>query len=249
MIVAFGTSIPTSITVVATSTSSSPSSNCAHHLAPVGRLQLAVKQPDPVARELRSPQPVRLHLGRTREPRLRLLDQRTDDVGLAARVEMHPQPRVRVARALRPDPRGDDRLAVRGRLRDLAHGQVAVDRQRERARDRRRGHVQHVRASALRERLSLLDAEPVLLVDDGDREIGELDVALDQRMCADRDLRGTVRELGTDLLRADRAREQHAADAERCAERLERQEVLLGERLGRRHQRALAAASTARRSA
>ena len=99
--------------------------------------------------------------------------------------------------------------------------------------------MQDVRRASLGERLPLLDAEAVLLVDDGDREVGELDVALDQRVRADRDLRDAARDLVADLLRADGAGEQDAADAELGAERLERQEVLLGERLGRRHQRAL----------
>src|ERR1039457_4957767 len=91
-----------------------------------------------------------------------------------------------------------DRLAIRRRLRDLTHGQIAVDRQRERARDRRRRHVQHVRRAVLGKRRPLLDAEPVLLVDDGHRKIGELDVALDQRVRPDRDLRDTVRDLVAD---------------------------------------------------
>ena len=42
-------------------------------------------------------------------------------------------------------------------------------------------------------------------------------------------------------LRLDRAGDERAADAELHAEALDREEVLLGERLGRRHQRALAA--------
>ena len=96
MIVAFGTSTPTSITVVATSTSSSPSLKLPHHLATLGRLQLPVQQSDAIPGELGAAQPLGLHLGGAREPRLRLLDQRADDVRLAARVEMHPQPRVRV---------------------------------------------------------------------------------------------------------------------------------------------------------
>ena len=200
-----------------------------------------MQETDAVAAQLGALQSFGLRLGSAREPRLRQLDQRADDVRLPARIEVHAQALVRLARPLGADTRGDDRLAVRRRLRDLAHREVAVDRQRERARDRRRGHVQHVRRAILGERGSLLDAEAVLLVDDGDRQICELDVALDQRVRADCDLRDTVRDLVPDLLRADRAGEQHAAHAELRAERLERQEVLLGERLRRRHQRALPA--------
>ena len=87
--------------------------------------------------------------------------------------------------------------------------------------------------------VALLDAEPVLLVDDRDREIGELDVTLDQRVRADRDLCDAVSDLVADLLRAHGAGEKNTAHAELRTERLEGQEVLLGERLGRCHQRAL----------
>ena len=213
----------------------------AHHLAPVGRLQLPVQEADAVARELGPVQPFGLDLGGAGEAGLRLLDQRADDVGLASGVEMHTEPRVGVARALRSHPRRHDRLAVRRRLCDLADGEVAVDRQRERAGDRRGGHVQDVWASAVGKCVALLDAEAVLLVDDCDREIGELDVALDQRVRADGEVGGAVRQLGADLLRTDRAGQQHRAHAERRAERLDRQEVLLGQGFGRRHQRSLPA--------
>ena len=47
--------------------------------------------------------------------------------------------------------------------------------------------MEDVRAAALGERGPLLDAEAVLLVDDRDGEVGELDLALDQRVGADRD--------------------------------------------------------------
>ena len=123
-------------------------------------------------------------------------------------------------------------------------GEVAVDGQRERARDRRRRHVEDVRAAPLGERGALLDAEAVLLVDDGDGEVAEADLLLDQRVRADRDLhvaRGDQLAHVRVLLRAERAREQRDAHAELRADALDREEVLLGEHLGRRHQRALPA--------
>ena len=104
--------------------------------------------------------------------------------------------------------------------------------------------MQHVRRAALDQGGPLLDAEAVLLVDDGDGEVGELDLLLDERVRADRELRLAARERvprGRVLLRPQRARQQHDADAELGAETLDREEVLLGERLRRRHQRALAA--------
>ena len=47
--------------------------------------------------------------------------------------------------------------------------------------------MEDVRAASLGEGGTLLDAEAVLLVDDGDREVGELHLALDQRVRADCD--------------------------------------------------------------
>ena len=78
-----------------------------------------------------------------------------------------------------------------GQLAQRRHVEVAVARsRRERARDRRRGHVQDVRrearpapcASSAR---ALAHAEAVLLVDDRDGEAVELDGVLDQRVRAD----------------------------------------------------------------
>ena len=104
--------------------------------------------------------------------------------------------------------------------------------------------MQDVRRAPLRERAPLLDAEPVLLVDDGDGEVAELDLALDQRVRADRDLRLAGRDPAADgavVAGGQRTRQQLAGDAELEAEVGDGEEVLLGERLRRRHQRALAA--------
>ncbi len=100
------------------------------------------------------------------------------------------------------------------------------------------------RSSLAASRSALRDAEAVLLVDDGDGEVAEVDLLLDQRVRPDDDL-GIARrdELpgGGVLLGPERAREQRHAYAERRAELVDREEVLLGEGLGRRHERALAA--------
>ena len=98
--------------------------------------------------------------------------------------------------------------------------------------------MQHVRGATLHQRLSLLDTEAVLLVDDRDGEIAQLDALLDQRVRADHDV-DLLRELALSFPR--RTRQQRARHAELLAEIGDREEVLLGERLGRRHQRALPA--------
>ena len=138
----------------------------------------------------------------------------------------------------------DHGLAPRRESRELADVQVAVDGEGERARDRRGGHVEDVRASALRERAPLSDAEPVLLVDDDDREIAEVDLLLDQRVRPDderRVTRGDELPHGRVLARPQRAREQRDAHPERAAQLVDGQEVLLGEGLGGRHERRLPA--------
>ena len=66
---------------------------------------------------------------------------------------------------------------------DLGDVEVAVEDEREGARDGRRGHDQNVRAVALAaERGALRHAEPLLLVAHGEREVGRLHVRLQQRV-------------------------------------------------------------------
>ena len=81
-------------------------------------------------------------------------------------------------------------LRVGRRLRDLGHGQVAVDRQRERARDRRRGHVQDVRRAALR-RAPCRCSTPKRCCSSttATARSRQVDALLDQRVRADDDLR------------------------------------------------------------
>ena len=84
-----------------------------------------------------------------------------------------------------PDPAGRRRPQVR-------HVEVGVEDLAERPRDGRRGHQQDVRrapAGLRLERAALLDAEPVLLVDDDEAEVGERDRLLDQRVRPDDDRR------------------------------------------------------------
>jgi hypothetical protein len=90
--------------------------------------------------------------------------------------------------------------------------------------------VEHVRRAALNERSPLLDPEPVLLVHHRDGQVVELHAFLDQRMRADHDPRPFE-------LRLHRAGEERNGHPEVGAQRLDREEVLLGQRLGRRHQR------------
>ena len=138
------------------------------------------------------------------------------------------------------------RPAPRRQLPQDGDVEVAVGRERQRARDRRGGHVQHVRGEAGRglavERAALVDAEAVLLVDHRDGEPVERDRLLDQRVGADQEPQLARAQLAQEVGAAAAGRrpgEQRGRDERARHERLQRGEVLLGERLGGRHQRRL----------
>ncbi len=83
-----------------------------------------------------------------------------------------------------------DRLASRRHLVYHRQIEIAVDRECERPRDRRRGHHQDVRVVALLlERRSLKHPETVLLVHYDKTEPREVHAFLDQRVSADHYLR------------------------------------------------------------
>ena len=106
-----------------------------------------------------------------------LFDERADPEGLPPRRHRATQGRHR---ARRPGPPGQHprhrRRPPRRQLVELGDVEIAVQRQGQRARDRRRGHDQQVRHHALfAQRRPLGDPEAVLLVDDHQPQIGELD--------------------------------------------------------------------------
>ena len=82
---------------------------------------------------------------------------------------------------------GLDRLAARRLLGELRDIHVAIDGQRQGARNRRRRHHQQVGDAARLglKRQPLMHAEAVLLVDDHEAQVVEGDVLLEQRMGAD----------------------------------------------------------------
>ena len=142
---------------------------------------------------------------------------------------------------------GLDRLAAGGQLAQGRRIEIAVRGQRECARDRRRGHVQCVRDEAVGrlavQHRALADAEAVLLVDDVQRKVAELDGRLDERVGPDEQVQLAGGQAPEDLApprRRRRAGQQRDRD-QPAEQAVERGEVLLGERLGRRHQGGLAA--------
>ena len=71
--------------------------------------------------------------------------------------------------------------------------EVAVEGERQRARDGRRGHHEQVGDGALAaQRQTLVHAEPVLLVHDREREVAELDALLHEGVRAEGHLHGAV---------------------------------------------------------
>ena len=171
------------------------------------------------------------------------VDPRRHDERLLAGSDVlaHPGPDLRQGIG-RPDL-GPDVLPARRQLGKDREVQIAIDGLGQGARDRRRGREQEVRVDPLlAERRALAHTEAVLLVHDREPELLERHAVHNERVRADDDVEGAVREPDEDLApigRADARREEpHGRPAVR-EERRERAEVLLGEELGRRHERGL----------
>ena len=119
-----------------------------------------------------------------------LVDRRADDEGLPSGSDLTADEVVGL-RALmwRARHTRGDGAASRGQLVDGRHIQVPVVGERERPRDRGRRHDEHVGMGAfLLQRDPLVDPEAVLLIDDGEREVGEGDPLLDQGMGPDHEV-------------------------------------------------------------
>ncbi len=148
-----------------------------------------MEEPNLEVRELRRGEALGL-LGR----RLRLelcgaLDERADDVGLAALAQPVANVRVGARPLLLPDHPRVDGLAAGRQLVQDRRVQVTVGGQGQRAWDRSGRHVKRVRrtfpGSLAVQHGALAHAEAMLLVDDADRQAPELDVGLDQRVRPD----------------------------------------------------------------
>ena len=202
-------------------------------------------QPQPQIGEHVRLQPLVLRDGGLRLQRLRLLDQRADDVRLPPRRHLLGDQPIRLLPLPARAPARDDRLAPGGHLVQHRDVEIAVERQRQRARDRRRRHHQHVRADALlAQGVALLHAEAVLLVHHRQPQALERHALLDQRVRAHGDRRLPIRQhlaRRRSLLRLLAPRQQHHMQAERRQQRAHPAIVLLRQDLRRRQQRPLLA--------
>ena len=145
MTVASGTSTPTSITVVATSTSMSAGPELGHDPLLLGRGQLAVEEADPQAGQLRLGQSLGLGHHRGGLDPVRSLDQRAHHEGPVPGRDLLAHPLPRLVRLLRgPQPRRGHRQPARGQLVDDGHVQVAEDHHGRGAGNGRGRHHQQI---------------------------------------------------------------------------------------------------------
>src|SRR5674476_605 len=146
---------------------------------------------------------------------------------------------------------GVDRLAAGRLLAQFGDVHVAEISQHQRARDRRGGEHQHVdRLALLRQRQPLMHAEAMLLVDNGERQIVERDILLEQRVGADQEIDVAERQPVENSLAfaaALAAGEDGDAQAGGLGQRRDGLEMLAGEDFGRRHERRLASGFDHRR--
>ncbi len=176
---------------------------------------------------------------------LGFLDQRADPISLGAFVEHDADAVDDLVEPVERHGARIDRLAAGGLFGEPRDVHVAVVGEHQRARDRRRGHHQHIGGAALGgEREALVDAEPVLLVDDDQREVAELDAGLEQGMRAEQEIDRAVGQPGDDgiaLLAALATGEHRDRHAGGIGERLDGARMLAHQQLGRRHDRGLRA--------
>ena len=140
-------------------------------------------------------------------------------------------------------PASFHRLASGRHLVDHGNIQVAKERQRKRARNRRSGHHQYVgRRAFFDESFALQNAEAVLFVDDDQAQAGKGNGIFEQRVRADHELRraaaGALQ--SSSLIHRLLAADDEVHGVARAGKNAPRgEEMLHGEDFGRSHQRHL----------
>ena len=155
-----------------------PRSEVLHHPVLVLRSHAPVEQLDPQIGEDLRREPLGFGLRRADLRAVALIDRGADHEGLSSGADLAPDEVVGVgafrvgARRRRPD-----RLPALRHLVEHHDVEVPVIRERERPRDRGRGHDQHVDLAVplALEGHPLMEAEPMLLVHDRERQVVEGD--------------------------------------------------------------------------
>ena len=196
MTVASGTSTPTSITVVATNTSSSPDRKRVHDLLALGRRHLAVHQAHPQPRQLPRPPAARTPRWRTGLDPRRLLDERADDEGPVSGGDLgaHAVPCLVPAAVASPAP--GSHTVVTGTRPGGSSSSVVRSRSPKITMAAVRGIGVAVMTSRSgspsaplpAQRRPLLDAEAVLLVDHHAAQGAERHLLGQERVRADHDV-------------------------------------------------------------
>src|SRR5579883_2986342 len=115
-----------------------------------------------------------------------LFHQWINDVSLAPGGDLLRKKTVNALDGITRDVARSDRFAARRKLIDRGRVEIAVKRERERARDGSGGHHEHIGAGAFAKQFqTLAHTEPMLLVDDGEPKFGKRDVFLNKCVRAD----------------------------------------------------------------
>ena len=165
-----------------------------HHRLLVLRPHAPVQQIHAEVREDLGRQALGLGLGRLHLRPVPFVDRRADHEALPAGAHLRAHQVVRALAVLRSAhrPRLDGLTALR-HLVEHDHVEVAVVGERQGPRDRGRGHDQDVGLDALAlQGHPLVQAEPMLLVDDRERQVVERHALLHQRVGPDRQVDRTV---------------------------------------------------------
>ena len=244
MMVASGTSTPTSITVVATSICFSPDAKRAIAASLSVALHAAMNEIDFVHRIFGASSSKRSCAG-GKINFFGFVDQGTDPIGALA-VRKRAADRVfDLGKARQGNRAGIDRLAAGRFLAQFGDIHVAEISEYQRAWNRRGGEHQHIhRLAFLREREPLVHAEAVLLVDDRQCKIVKGDVFLKKRVGADQEIDIAEGKTVEDLFASGAtlaAGENGDTDAGGFRQRCDRSEMLARKNFCWRHERGLAA--------
>ena len=235
--VASGTSTPTSMTVVATSSRRLARGKPGHRGILVGAFHAAMHEVDLLAEFFA--QLLETRLRRRQVDFFRFIDQRADPVSALAFRERATDRIFHFFKTGERNGAGIDRLPPGRLFAQLRDVHVTEIGEHERARDRRRREHQHVDGFAfLRQGEPLMNSEAVLFIDHGKREIMKCDVFLKQRMCSDKKVEIAERQAIENFLAggpALAAGQNGNANAGGFGERCDRCKMLARKDLGRRH--------------